>query len=179
MTTTRRQSSRTVLFVLWIMVLARPAGALEISGGVSIGVIQAGTVPHLAVGPRALLSWRGKSGLLFSVHDLCGILPPIPQQESGIYNQTSIAIGYAWKGADFSIGPSIAAYSMLACGLTLCGRVNGMALGGHVQINLYVAGPLGLSVNAEFDWIGGNSLVLPSGVASMLVAGPVIRWSER
>jgi hypothetical protein len=29
------------------------------------------------------------------------------------------------------------------------------------------------------DWVGGNSLVLPGDVAEMVVAGPVIRWSDQ
>ena len=73
----------------------------------------------------------------------------------------------------------MAIYSMTTCGFTLCGHVDGVAVGGQAQVNMYLAGPLGLSVSAELDWVGGDSLVLPGGVATMIVAGPVIRWSDQ
>lgn len=51
-----------------------------------------------------------------------------------------------------------------------------MAVGGHAQMNAYVAGPLGVSVSANVDWIGGNGLVLPGHASVIAVAGPVLRW---
>jgi hypothetical protein len=39
--------------------------------------------------------------------------------------------------------------------------------------------PLGVSVSANVDWIGGRSRVLPGGLAAMIVAGPVLRWSAK
>jgi hypothetical protein len=176
---TGRPSPWAALFVLVLVVAPTRAEAFELSGGVSLGGFQAGIVPHLAVGPRAGISWRIERGFLFAVHDLCSILPPIQKHGAGVYNQTSVAIGVAWKDGNFSVGPSIAIYSMPACGVTFCGSVAGVAAGGHAQTNVYVAGPLGVSVNAEVDWIGGSSLVLPGGVAAMVVAGPVLRWSGK
>jgi hypothetical protein len=177
---TARRFRRAALFVLVLLVVVVPtrAEALELSGGVSLGLIQAGTVPHLAVGPHAGASWRIKSFQLVA-HDLCSFLPPIQKTGAGVYNQTSVTIGYAWEDGNFSIGPSMAIYSMATCGVSLCGRVAGVAVGGHAQTNVYVAGSLGVSVSAEVDWVGGNSLVLPGDVAAMVVAGPVIRWSDQ
>jgi hypothetical protein len=177
--TTGQRIPEAALFALVLVVVPTPAEALELNGGVSLGWMQAGTVPHLAVGPRWAVLWRSKSGLLLSVHDQCSILPPIQKEGVGVYNQTSVAIGRAWKDGDFSVGPSMAIYSMTTCGVTLCGHVDGVAVGGHAQANMYLAGPLGLSVSAELDWAGGDSLVLPGGVAAMVVAGPVIRWSDQ
>jgi hypothetical protein len=126
------------------------------------------------------VSWRRESGFLFVVHDLFSILATINKAGLGVYNKTSVDIGYASEEVNFSAGPSLSIYSMPACGVTyLCGRVVGVAPGGHAQADVYVAGPLGVSVSANVDWIGGSSAVLPGGVAVMVVAGPVLRWRSR
>jgi len=135
-----------------------------------------GAVPRFAVSPHVGMSWRRESGFLFAFHDLCSILPTTKRLGVGVYNQTSAAIGYASEKFNLSAGPSISVYSMDACGATLCGPVVGLAPGGHAQVNVYFAGRLGVSVRANVDWVGGQSLVLPGGVAAMLVAGPVLRW---
>ena len=49
-----------------------PARAFEINGGVSLGGILAGTVPHFAVSLHAGVSWRLESGLLFAVQGMQG-----------------------------------------------------------------------------------------------------------
>jgi hypothetical protein len=171
---------RAALLVLVIVVVVpMPAAAFELSGGVSVGGILAGTVPHLAVSPHAGILWSTESSFLFAIHDLLSILPSTSKDGAGVYNQTSIAIGYAAEKINFSVGPSLSIYSMPACGATLCGRVAGLSPGAHVQVNLYLAEPLGLSVSANVDWVGGSSLVLPGGVAAMVVAGPVFRLSSR
>jgi hypothetical protein len=163
-----------------VLVVPMPAGAFELSGGVSLGGFLAGTIPRLAVSPHGGISWRMKSDLIFEVHDLCGILPPINDDGIGVYNKTSVAIGYASEKTNFSAGPSLSIYSMPACSPTLwCGRVVGVAPGGHAQTDVYFAGPLGVSVSANVDWVGGRSLLLPGGVAVMVVAGPVLRWSAK
>jgi hypothetical protein len=175
--TTRRHVARGVLSVL--VFLARPAGAVEIRGGVSVGGFQAGTASRLAVSPHAGLSWRRESGLLFAAHDLFSVLPVARRGGVGIYNQTSLAIGYASKEVDFSVGPTLAIYSMTACGVAVCGRVAGLGPGGQAQLNLFLYGQVGLSANGYVNWLGGRSQALPGGVAAMVVAGPVIRWDSR
>lgn len=118
--------------------------------------------------------------MLFMAHDLLSILTPVNKAGIGFYNKTSITIGYAWEKVNLSAGPSLSVYSMPACGVTLlCGRVVGVAPGGHAQGEVYFAGPLGLSVSANLDWIGGRSLVLPGGIVAMAVAGPVLRWRSK
>ncbi|HTE19598.1 MAG TPA: hypothetical protein VK689_14615 [Armatimonadota bacterium] len=165
------------LVLVLILIMPISAGAFELTGGVSGGVLQAGAVPRVAVTPHAGISWRRDSGLLFAANDLFNILAPINKAGLGVYNKTSITVGYAWKDSNVRVGPSLSIYSMPACGATfLCGRVVGVAPGGHAQAEVYFAGPLGVSVSADVDWIGGNSAVLPSGVAAMVVAGPVLRW---
>ena len=152
------------------------AEAVEVSGGVSVGGLLVGTVPHLTVSPHVGLGWSWENGFLFAVHDLGSILPATSKNGVGFYNQTSAAIGYASEERNFSIGPSLSFYTMPACGATLCGRVLGVGPGVHAQVNAYFFGRLGLSVNANLDWIGGRSLVLPGGLATMVVAGPIVRW---
>lgn len=154
------------------------AQALEFSGGVSVGGMLIGPDPRLAVSPHAAVSWQFGSASL-SVDDHLNLLPAVNRLGVGVYNQTSASIGYAWKAGKLSIGPSLAIYSMPACSaaLALCGRVLGVGPGGHAQIDVYFAGPLGVSVSANLDWIGGVSLLLPGSVAVMAVAGPILRWS--
>jgi hypothetical protein len=171
--------TRAAAFIL-VLVVSIPAGAFELSGGVSLGGFQAGAVPRPAVTPHSGVSWRKESGFLFVVHDLFSILAPINKAGLGVYNKTAVDIGYAWKQVNVSAGPSLSIYSMPACGVTyLCGRVVGVAPGGHAQADVYLSGPVGVSVSANVDWIGGSSAVLPGGVAAMVVAGPVLRWSAK
>ena len=141
--------------VLGLILAPVPAEAFELSGGVSVGGIQTGTVPRLAMSPNAGLSWRMESGFLFALNNLFSILPPINTNGFGIYNQTSASIGYASKNNSISAGPSLSSYSMPACGATLCGRVAGIAPGGHLQASIYFSGPIGLSMSATVDWVGG------------------------
>jgi hypothetical protein len=162
-----------------VLLVPTPAQALEISGGVSVGGILLGPDPRLAVTPHASLSWGLASGFAFSVHDHLNILPAVNKLGVGVHNQTSVNVGYAWKAGNFSIGPSLSVYSMPACSAALCGRVVGVGPGGHAQMSVYFAGPVGVSVSANLVWIGGASLVLPGSVAAMVVAGPVFRWSPK
>ncbi|WP_233561091.1 hypothetical protein [Sorangium cellulosum] len=104
------------------LLVSTPVEAYELRAGVSLGWLQAGTVPRLAVGPHAAIAWPIQRDIRFTVHDLCTILPD-PEDGSGVYNQTSIDIRYAWKDGNVSAGPSLAFYIMPACGTTLCGRV--------------------------------------------------------
>jgi hypothetical protein len=154
------------------------AEALELSTGVSAGGFLAGTVPHVAVTPQVRLLWRKDNGLVVTVQEMLSLL--VPNSDSvGVYAHTAATIGNAMESHDFSVGPSLSAYYMPACGTTLCGHVAGLAPGGHAQVNSYFFGALGLSVSASVEWIGGRSLILPGGVAAMVVAGPVLRWTTR
>lgn len=77
-----RRGRRTPgLWVSWaplvlVLVMPIPAGAFELSGGVSVGVFQAGALPRVAVTPHAGISWRRDSGFLLVVTDLFNILNP-------------------------------------------------------------------------------------------------------
>jgi hypothetical protein len=166
--------------ILLILVAPMPARAFELTGGVSAGIFQAGILPRLAVAPHVGISWRRESGFLFVVHDLFSVLSPINKAGLGVHNKTSITIGHAWEKVNVSAGPSLSIYSIPACGVTfICGRVVGVAPGGHAQAEMYFAGPLGVSVTANVDWIGGSSAVLRDDVVAMAVAGPVLRWSTK
>ena len=162
-----------------LLVIALPANAYELGGGVSLGGLLVGTLPRFAVSPHVALSRRSERGFLFAVDDLCSILPSTGKLGVGVYNQTSVAFGYGWQGGDVRIGPSVSVYTMPACGATLCGRVVGLAPGGHVHANVYFGGPVGLSVSANVDWVGGRSFVLPGGFAALIVAGPMFRWRSK
>ena len=83
-----------------------------------------------------------RSGFMFAAHEMVSILPPLHGEGVGVYEQTSAVIGYAGETWNLSLGPSFSAYFMPSCGATLCGRVVGVAPGGHAQANLYFYGPL-------------------------------------
>lgn len=179
MRTECRRVAPAAMLALVIGVASTQVEASELSAGVSLGWIQAGTAPRLAVGPHAGISWHIKKNLLLKLHDLCSLVPPIQVGGAGVYNHTSVSLGYSWKDGDVGAGPSVAIYFMPACGNTLCGQVAGMAVGGHAQASAYVMGPLGISASANVDWIRGRSLVLPGHVSVAVVAGPAIRWSTK
>jgi hypothetical protein len=171
------RSMRPAALVLALLGVPRRADAAEVDGGVGVGGILAGTVPHLAVSPYGDVSWPRSSGFLIALHEMISVVVPSDKDGVGVYEQTSVAVGYAAEKRNFSVGPSLSIYSMPACGAMLCGRVVGLAPGGHAQVNVFLYGRLGVSVNATLDWVGGRSLVLPGGLAAMVVAGPVLRWS--
>jgi hypothetical protein len=175
----QQQISWAAGVVLPLLMVPARVEAYELSAGVSLGWLQAGIVPRLTVGPHAGISWPIQRDILLTVHDMCMILPSTQADGPGVYNQTSVDLGYAWKGGNFSAGPSVAFYVVPACGSTLCGLFGGLAVGGHAQTNAYVAGPLGVSVSMNVDWVGRGSLVLPGYVSVVVVAGPVLRWSGK
>src|SRR5262249_62282991 len=111
---------------------------------------------------------------LFAMQDMCSMLPPVNKEGVGVYNQTTVSIGYDFEKGHFSVGPSLAVYYMTACSVTLCGRVVGVAPGGRAQINYYFAGALGLSLSGSVDWIGGRGSLLPRGGRAVVGAGPVV-----
>lgn len=172
----RRRLFRFLWAAVGLLLVPSPAHALELLGGVSIGGIIVGTEPRLAVRPHAAVAWRLDNGVSFSAHELCSILPATNALGVGVYNHTSATIGYSGQTAELSIGPALGLYSMPACGSKWCGRVTGVSPGAHASVQVYLAGPLGVSASANVDWVGGRSLVLPGGVSAMVVAGPVLRW---
>jgi len=157
------------------VLLAAPtqAEAFELSGGVSVGGIKVGIYPNLAVSPFVGLLWRTESGFLLEAHNMFSI---VPGPKVGVYDRTAAALGYAWKTGNFSLGPSLSVYSMLACDIVNCDRVLGAAPGVHAQTSWYFSGPLGASVSANVDWAGGSSRILPGGLVVMVTAGPVLRF---
>lgn len=174
--------SRLAFAYLWtfaFILVPVPAWALEISGGVSVGGILIGPNPRVAVTPHAGISWGLPSNFALAVNERLNLLPAVNKLGVGVYNQTSVDVGYIWGAGNFSIGPSLSIYSVPSCSAELCGRVVGIGPGGHAQMNVYFAGPVGVSASANLDWIDGASLVLPANVAVMVIAGPVIRWSPR
>lgn len=161
----------------WIIcLLPAPAAALEITLGASVGGIQVGTEPKLAVSAFGGLAWRSENGFLLGVHNMFSILVG---SRVGIHDRTSATVGYAWKTGDFSFGPSLSFYSMLACGPLVCRRVEGAAPGGHAQVDWYFLGPVGASIGANVAWYGGSSAVLPDNPSVMFTAGPILRLETR
>ena len=176
----RRRTQVARVVGLLLVTVPLPAQALELSTGIGVGGVLAGTVPHIGVSPQVRLLWRLDNGVIFTAQGMPSILVPSNQDGVGLYVHTAGTVGYAWEERDFSLGPSLSAYDIVACGVAVCGRVVGLAPGGHAQVNAYFLGPLGISASVDVDWIGGRSLVLHgSGVATTIVAGPVLRWTAR
>lgn len=160
------------LWACLLVVVPATAEAFDLSGGVSVGGIQVGTDPRLAVSPFVGLLWRTERGLLLGASNMFSI---VPGSRVGVYDRTAATLGYSWKTGSVRLGPSLSIYSIPACGVVICDRVVGVAPGGHVQTDWYFAGPLGVSLSANLDWAGGSSRVLPGGLVMMLTGGPVLR----
>ena len=178
MTTMKRCCTQGTLLISFFVSLPARAEAFEVSGGVGLGGLLAGTAPRFAVSPHLALSWTLSNGFLFGAHEMVNILLPLNGSAPGFYEQTSGVVGYAGETWNGSLGPSLSVFYMSACGPAYCGRVLGLAPGGHAQVNRYLYGRFGVAVNASVDWVGGASHVLPGGVAATLVAGPVLRWMQ-
>ena len=75
---------------------------------ITCGGFQAGSVPRLAVSPHAGMAWTRRGNFLFTIHDVCSILPPGAYAEMGVCNESSMTVGYATETAYSSAGPSLA-----------------------------------------------------------------------
>jgi hypothetical protein len=150
-----------------------PAQALEFSGGVSVGGIQVGIEPRLAVSPFVGWLWRREGDFRLEVHNMLSI---VPGAGVGVYDRTAVTLGYATKTTTVSFGPSLSIYMMRVCGAVICDRVAGVAPGGRAQFDSYFAGRLGASTSVNVDWAGGSSRVLPGSVVLMVTAGPIWRF---
>ncbi|XXT17023.1 hypothetical protein WME94_43025 [Sorangium sp. So ce429] len=156
-----------------LVVVPAPARALEFSSGVSVGGIQIGADARLAVSPFAGLLWRRHSDFLLEVHNMFSILPG---ERVGAHDRTAVTLVYAWKKGKFGLGPSLSIYLMPVCGIVICSQVAGIAPGGHAQVDWYFSEPLGASVSANLDWVGGSSRVLRGNLMAMVSVGPVWRF---
>lgn len=153
------------------------ANALELSGGVSAGGLLVGGTPRLAVSPHAGVSWRTEGGFLLLVQDALRVIPAVDRHGVGVYNQTTGALGYAWKAGRFSVGPSLSVFTMPMCGVGWCAPTAGMAAGGQARVDFFFAGSLGVSATLSFEWL--NTPVVPGGVAAIAAVGPVLKWGDR
>ena len=153
------------------------ANAQELSGGVAVGGILAGTSSRLSVSPHAGLAWQTSAGFVFGLHDVCSILPEMNGLGVGVYNHASLLVGYGSRTMHIGVGPSLSFYSMPMCGVEWCAPATGTAIGGSGRTYLHLAGPLGLSALVSVEYV--NNPVMPGGVTMMATAGPVLRWRER
>lgn len=172
----RKMKARALVLsgcALALFVAPAPAKAVELSGGVTVGGIQVGAGPRLAVSPFVGLLWRQERDFLLEVHNMFSV---VPGARVGAYDRTAVALVYAWRTGKVSFGPSFSIYSMPVCGMTICNRVVGVAPGAHAQTDWYFSEPLGASVSANLDWAGGNSRVLHGHLVAMVTAGPVWRF---
>lgn len=116
--------------------------------------------------------------MTLSLLDGVGIILATSIHGPGVYNHLSASIGYASINWRLSIGPSMAAYSTPACGQKMCGRLSGVSPGLIVAIEYYVAEWFGVSANLTADWLTGSP-VLPAGLATTILLGPVLKWSRK
>ncbi len=89
-----------------LVAVPAPAKAIEFSGGVSVGGIQFGTDPKLAVSPFAGVLWRQERDFLLEVHNMFSI---VPGARVGVHGRTAVTLVYAWKTGKFSFGPECSA----------------------------------------------------------------------
>lgn len=174
-----RKAVRSLAALALFGAVAAPtqARAFDLGVGVNGGVILIGTRPRFAVSPHVDIAWRTDAGFLLALRDVLSILPATDIHGAGAYNHASVAIGYAWKTGTFSLGPSLAVYSVAACGPQWCDRLSGLAPGATAHLAYYLPGPFGVSASATLDWLTGSA-VLPAGVAATVLVGPLLRWNE-
>ncbi|MBK8259518.1 MAG: hypothetical protein IPK82_43530 [Polyangiaceae bacterium] len=158
-----------------IILTSKPAAALDLSGGVHLGGVLIGTTPRFALSPRLGIAERTDWGFLLAFEEVASILPAFGVGGVGVYNHTSVAIGYAWKNGTFKIGPSLVVYSTPVCGLLQCARLAGISPGLATHVDYYFSDSLGVAASATVDWLTG-SVVLPAGIAASVLVGPVLRW---
>ncbi|WP_437733644.1 hypothetical protein [Sorangium sp. So ce1335] len=132
MRTECRRVASAAMFALVLGVVSTQAEASELSAGVSLGWIQAGTAPRLALDPHAGISWQIEKNLLLKLHDLCSLVPPTQVGGAGVQSHIRF-LGCRWKDGDAGAGPSVAIYFVPACGNALCGQVAGMAVGASID----------------------------------------------
>ena len=176
----RARTRKRWLATLWTLVLVvTPARveAFDVSGGVSVGGIMAGSVPYLAVSPHGTVALPLGGDFFIAAHGMASILPG-SGRSLGVYVPISAALTYKWETRTFSLGPSLALFYLPACGVKYCARTTGVAPGAHAQVEAYFLGPFGVSVTGNVDWIIGDNSVLAGDVAGMIVAGPVVRWER-
>jgi hypothetical protein len=176
----RRRWGFVVLCAVVLVAFPRRAEAYDFSLGFGVGGMLAGVKPHLALSPRGDLWWRTESGLSLGLHDTANVLFPTGNEGPGVFNETSVLLGYATEKVSFGAGPSLSIYLLPACnaGMT-CGRALGISPGGHAQASWYIGERFGLTMSGSVGWVGGTSGPLHDGIAAMLVAGPLLRWSVR
>jgi hypothetical protein len=169
-----RRSTMFRFLGAWVVaVVPARTEAFELNGGVSVGGIQIGAEPKLAISPFAGLLWRRENDFRFEMHNMLSI---VPGARVGVYDRTAVTLGYASRAVNVNLGPSLSLYSMASCRGLICHRVMGLAPGGHAQTDWYFAGRLGASLSANLDWAGGGSRVLPGNLVIMVTAGPVWRF---
>jgi hypothetical protein len=156
-----------------------PAAAFELTGGVSVGGVLAGIQPRLAVSPHIGFVWHARSGFLLVARDMCSIVPAVDRHGAGVYERASLDVGYGSESFFFDIGPSLSAFYAPACISNRCDRLNGISPGGHVELSAYLAGPLGVAVSVDVNYLVGDLGALYGSVAAAAVAGPVLRWSAK
>ncbi len=166
----------SALYASFLAIAPTTLWTFQFSGGLSIGGIQIGAAPLLAVSPFAGAHWRNDQGFLLELHNMFSVLPG---RYLGVHDRISATAGYDWKHGVISLGPSLSLYSMVVCGAVICRRVEGLAPGAHSQIEWYFAEPLGVAVSANVAWYGGKSVVLPGNGALMVTAGPVLKWEAK
>lgn len=170
---TRSHGEACLLCACTLVVVLSPAQASELSAGVSVGGIQVGTEPRLAVSPSVGWLWRREKDFRIEVHNVLSI---VPGARVGVYDRTAVTLGYVTETGNVSLGPSLAIYAMPVCGAVFCDSVVGLAPGVRGQSDWFFAGRLGASVSANVDWAGGSSRFLPGSWVVMVAAGPVWRF---
>lgn len=178
MESSMKRPASLCLLLLTLLVLPGVAHAFDLTGGVNVGGVLVGTRPRFGISPNAGIAWRTEGGFLLAIGDSASILPATDSHGVGLYNHTSLSLGYAWTSGRFGVGPAFAVYSTPACGQSRCGRLTGVSPGGTVQLDYYFSDIFGISAIANVDWLTG-SLVLPPGLAAAVFVGPSLKWSGK
>ena len=173
-----KRAAWAFLLLVAVPLVPKTAEAFDLSAGVDVGGVLVGTRPRLAIRPNIGIAWRTEACLLLALSDAADLLPATDAHGIGVYNHTSVRLGYGWPNGRFSVGPALAIYSTPACGQRWCGRLTGLSPGGVVQLDYFFSEWLGVSASATVDWLTGSD-VLPAGAAASVFVGPLVKWSSQ
>ena len=156
--------------VLSFVLVQSPAEAMGVDLGASVGGMLAGNAPRFAVSPYVTLSWPLADNFTLGVNEMASLLLAANNHGPGFYNHVSGFAAITWTDGKILGGPSLAIFSMPACGPKWCGNLSGFGAGGTLRLDLFQK-PLGLSLGCNFDVPLKSTDLLPGGPALMFVAG--------
>ena len=178
---------KIIFIIVFILTLFYPkntnAQSFTGTSGFSFALFQAGLTSQAALTPHIEVGLLFDNGISLSGRNSIMLMPPFNNgQQFGINNKTLVQVGISTENVSWIIGFSLSSYSIVVCGVQLCGRVNGISPGGDIVFDWYPSyflGNLGVRANAGFSLFTGRSLVLSDVISTNFLIGPILRFGSK